>query len=245
MPMIPTRRLLVYVVAGLVVLAVGTGGLISMRSDRSGSDSAGLGGGLVLEAGGAARAGAVDAPPYGTGALGEGSAILASSTSTSTTQIAKIWVQVAGAVRRPGVYEVSEGERVFEAVAEAGGFADDADQQAVALAAQLTDGCRVYVPRIGDAAAGQLQIPAASSDGITATGPSHSGGGGGAAAGPVSLNSATLEQLDTLPGIGPSLAQQILSYRESHGPFTSIDQLTDVPGIGAAKLEQLRPLVQL
>ena len=64
-------------------------------------------------------------------------------------------------------------------------------------------------------------------------------------AGPVSLNSATVEQLDSLPGIGPALAQRILSYRETQGPFTSIDQLGDVPGIGPSKLEQLRPLVTL
>jgi competence protein ComEA len=64
-------------------------------------------------------------------------------------------------------------------------------------------------------------------------------------AGPVSINKATLEELDALPGIGPALAQQIITFRETQGPFTSIDQLTDVPGIGPSKLEQLRPLVGL
>jgi competence protein ComEA len=149
-------------------------------------------------------------------------------------------VQVAGAVRMPGVYHLMAGSRVFEAVAAAGGFVDEADQQAVALAAQLSDGCRVYVPKMGETVSGAVVTPAQSFAGVT-------GGatGGGASGGLVSLNSATAEQLDSLPGIGPSLAQQIIAYRQSKGPFTSIDQLADVPGIGAAKLEQLRPLVVL
>ncbi len=113
-------------------------------------------------------------------------------------------------------------------------------QQAVAQAAQLSDGCRVYVPRIGETAGGAVVTPGQSSAGITG-----GSSGGGSSGGVVSLNSATAEQLDALPGIGPSLAQQIIAYREAQGPFTSVDQLTDVPGIGPAKLEQLRPLVVL
>jgi len=76
--------------------------------------------------------------------------------------------------------------------------------------------------------------------------PGQPGGGTtGAAAGTISLNSATLEQLDSLPGVGPATAQEIIAYREAQGPFTSVDQLTEVPGIGPAKLEKLRPLVGL
>ncbi len=73
----------------------------------------------------------------------------------------------------------------------------------------------------------------------------QTGGAGGATTGPVSLNTATLEQLDSLPGVGPAIAQDIIAYREAQGPFTSVEQLTEVPGIGPAKLEKLRPLVGL
>ena len=80
---------------------------------------------------------------------------------TTTTQAPRIWVQVAGAVHVPGVYQLGAGSRVFEAVAAAGGFADDADQQAVAQAALLSDGCRVYVPKVGETVGGAVLTPAA------------------------------------------------------------------------------------
>jgi competence protein ComEA len=159
---------------------------------------------------------------------------VSSSTTTTTLAVRTIFVQVAGAVRRPGVYEMTEGARVFQAIQKAGGFVEAADEQTVTLAAQLTDGCRVYVPREGETT---ITAVAAVIGGTSAKGPS----GGG----PVSLNSATLEQLDALPGIGPSTAQKIITYRETKGPFTSVDQLTEVPGIGPSKLEELRPLVGL
>jgi competence protein ComEA len=235
---IPTKRVLVYVVAGLVVLAVGAVGLWSLR----GGDGAG---GVVVEAvddGGRSS----DSPQARVGGL----PVETVSSETTTTQVSKIWVQVAGAVRRPGVYQVESGARVFEAVLAAGGFADGADEQGVALAASLTDGCRLYVP-LENETAGQvvqppaMQVPTESTAGLSAGSTPGSSGGVGQAAGPVSLNTATVEQLDTLPGVGPALAQQIISYREANGPFTSVDQLDDVPGIGPAKLEQLRPLVGL
>ena len=226
MPAIPTKRLLVYIATGVVVLVVGTLGLLSMRGGDSGGDES-----LVIQAGGAAQG--------LTAAVGPGDT--PSSLSTTTTQPRKIWVQVVGAVRRPGVYQVDPDVRVFQAVLEAGGFTEDADQEAVALAASLSDGCRIYVPREGEAAVPGAGTPTQSSAGITGGAPA----GGSGAAGPVSLNTATAEQLDSLPGIGPATAQQIIAYREAQGPFTSVDQLTDVPGIGPAKLEQLRPLVEL
>jgi competence protein ComEA len=214
---IPTRRLLVYIAAGLVVLVVSTLGLISMRSG-----SGGPGDGVIIEA------------SASTSGSGDGLGPPTSSSTTSTTQTPTIWVQVSGAVRRPGVYQVASDARVFQAVGQAGGFAEDADQQAIALAAKLSDGCRVYVPRFGEPLGETVRPPE-----------TQTAGAGGATTGIVSLNSGTLEQLDALPGVGPAIAQQIITYRETQGPFTSIDQLTDVPGIGPAKLEQLRPLVGL
>lgn len=240
---VPTRRLLVYVAVGLVVLVAGTAGLLSLRED-----SAEAGDGLVIEGGG------VGSVPGGAetasaAEVGEEAAITAASTtcaSPTTTETPRIWVQVAGAVRRPGVYQVPAGARVFEAVSEAGGFNEDADQEAVALAAELADGCRVYVPRTGEVAEGEFELPGQSSLGIAGSAPpGGSAAGAKGSGGLVSLNSAGLEELDSLPGIGPALAQRIISYREANGPFTSVDQLLEVPGIGPAKLEELRPLVEL
>jgi competence protein ComEA len=236
MPAIPTRRLLVYIATGVVVLIVGTLGLLSMRGEGSVGDT-----GLLIQAGGpgGALAGAAQSL---TAAVGLGDT--PSSLSTTTTQVRKIWVQVVGAVRRPGVYQVDADVRVFQAVLEAGGFTQDADQDAVALAAALSDGCRIYVPREGEAVGAGVQTPIQSSAGITGDGAAGDATGG-ETTGPVSLNTASAEQLDSLPGIGPAIAQQIITYREAQGPFDSVDQLTEVPGIGPAKLEQLRPLVAL
>lgn len=221
----PTKRLFVYVTAGIVVLIVGAFGVLSMRDGAAQGESAR---GEVLAASGISS---VSGDPVLGGADAAGSGL---SSSTTTTATSSIYVQVAGAVRRPGVYRVPPDARVFQAVTEAGGFTEEADQQALTLAARLSDGCRVYVPRVGET----VVEP-------SGPGPEENGGGGHEIVGIVSLNSATLEQLDSLPGIGPAIARDIITYREANGPFTSVDQLTDVPGIGPAKLERLRPLVGL
>lgn len=140
---------------------------------------------------------------------------------------AQVVVHVAGAVRNPGLYRLDEGSRVADALALAGGAGPKADLAAVNLAAPLADGTQVLVPRIGGAGG--------ASGGAVAA--------GAASTGPIRLNSATVEQLDTLPGIGPVTAQQIVQYREENGPFRSVDDLDAVPGIGPARLEQLRELV--
>jgi competence protein ComEA len=210
---IPKKRLLVYAVAGLVVLAVGVGGLMAARPS-SGTPTEDM----VLDV-----SEAVDEVVEEV-----------QQTTTSTTEAALIYVQVAGAVKRPGVYQMPDGCRAFQAVLQAGGFTDDADQEVVPLASRLTDGSRLYVPRKGETVSGQV---------LSNT--SDAGGGSTGATGLVAINSASAEQLDSLPGIGPSLAQKIIQFRETQGPFTSVDQLGDVPGIGPSKLEQLRPLVTL
>jgi competence protein ComEA len=142
-------------------------------------------------------------------------------------------VHVAGAVRTPGVYRLRDGERVQDAVRRAGGPRAGADLNAINLAAKVADGQQVVVPRRGAAAL--------------------SGAGAGAGAGepgsapqaPVSLNSATAEQLDTLDGVGPATASKILEYRRQHGGFRSIDDLGEIPGIGPKRLAALRGKVQL
>lgn len=206
---------------GLVVLVVGAVGIAS--AGGANEETA-----VIV---GASHAG---------GSIGSAVAPGGTVAQSTTTEMARIWVQVAGAVHVPGVYQLLADSRVFEAVAAAGGFTDDANGQAVALAAQLFDGCRVYVPEVGETVSGGVVGPAGSSEGITGGDPTSDSGED-----LVSLNSASAAELDSLPGIGPSLAEQIIIYRENEGPFTSIDQLTDVPGIGPAKLEQLRSLVIL
>jgi competence protein ComEA len=231
MATIPKKRLLVYAAAGLLVLMVGAVGLLAMRSP-GGVPGGVRTEGMVLDVSGAQTGAEGSAWPAGSAIPAPA---VSATASTTTTETPLIYVQVAGAVRRPGVYQVPSDARAFQAVLQAGGFSGDADQEAVPLAARLSDGCRLYIPRRGEAMLG----PALSAD------PGGSGSGTTSESGPVSLNAATLEEFDSLPGIGPALAQQIISYREAHGPFTSIDQLSEVPGIGPSKLEQLRPLVGL
>jgi competence protein ComEA len=148
-------------------------------------------------------------------------------TGVRRTPARMLYVHVAGAVRRPGLYRVPAGARVAAAVARAGGAARGGDLTAVNLAARVADGQQVIVPRAGAAAA---------------AGPPAAGGAGAAVAGAVkpSLATATVEQLDALDGIGPALAKRIVDYRTQHGGFRSIGQLQEVSGIGEKRFEALK-----
>jgi competence protein ComEA len=136
----------------------------------------------------------------------------------------RLFVDVVGAVRRPGLYRLPDGSRVADAVSRAGGATRRADLSLVNLAAPLADGLQVVVPR-------------------RQSGSSGAAGGSTTPGGPVHLNTATLEQLDALPGVGPVTAQKILDYRQKNGAFTSADDLDAIPGIGPARLDTLRDLV--
>jgi len=146
-------------------------------------------------------------------------------------------VHVVGAVRQPGLYRLREGARVADAVARAGGATRGADLAALNLAAPLVDGIQVLVPRL-QAAAGALD-PTGSEPSADASVASADAGLGRK----LSLSSATADELDELPGVGPITAQKILDYRAEHGPFRSVDDLDAVPGIGPTRIEQLRDLV--
>lgn len=152
----------------------------------------------------------------------------------------RVTVHVAGAVRRPGLYKLPAGARVDDALRRAGGPARRADLTAVNLAAKLEDGRQILVPRRAPEGAG-------GGGGGAAGGGSPVAAGGQAAAGapapPINLNTATLEQLDTLDGVGPGIAQRILDYREQHGGFRRVEELAEVPGIGDKRLATLTPLV--
>jgi competence protein ComEA len=145
----------------------------------------------------------------------------------------RLVVHVVGAVRRPGLYRLREGQRVADAVSRAGGATRRADLAALNLAAPLVDGTQVLVPaRVAAVSPGMSSSP-----GLPPAAPSS------APQAKVSLATATLEQLDALPGVGPVTAQKIVDYRTEHGPFASVDGLDDVPGIGPATIEDLRDYV--
>jgi competence protein ComEA len=152
-------------------------------------------------------------------------------------------VHVAGAVRKPGVYRLSGGARVADAVERAGGATRRADLGGVNLAAKLEDGRQIVVPLSARAAAATgAAAPGAGAGGATASG---GAAGAGPPAAPVNLNTATPEQLDTLPGVGPATVQKILEYREQHGGFGSVEELGEVSGIGEKRLAALREQVQV
>jgi competence protein ComEA len=174
-----------------------------------------LAGRFVLGAGTTTVAPLPPPPPQGAGVTG--------------LPAARVVVDIVGAVRRPGLYRLEQGTRIADAVARAGGATGKADLSMVNLAAPLADGEQVVVPKRGAAGA--------------AAGAGAAGAGAAATTGPVHLSTATLEQLDSLPGIGPVTAQKILDYRTKHGAFTSVDELDAVPGIGPSRMDQLQDLV--
>jgi competence protein ComEA len=163
---------------------------------------------------------------------GPASAAPASSSASATPVV----VAVSGRVRRPGVVTVPAGARVIDVLKAAGGPLPGADLGMLNLARKVADGELVAVG-----------VPASAPGAPAAAGteaPSAGDPAGGAAE-PIDLNTATLAELDTLPGVGPVLAQRILDWRTQHGQFASVDQLSDVSGIGDARLAQLRDLVRV
>lgn len=162
----------------------------------------------------------------------EGSSGATETTSSSSGEFSvaaegggpDVVVDVAGAVRRPGVYRLPAGARVIDALKRAGGAAPGAALEAIDRAARLADGQQVVVPEQGPGGTAAAAAPTED--------------------GPIGLGSATVDQLDTIDGIGPITAEKIVEYRDQHGGLASVDQLDDVSGIGPATMESLRARLQ-
>lgn len=249
--------LLVGITALVVVVAVAAFGMVAgaLSSDGFALER----GGAVGDAGagepagdGSARAG-TSAQGANGNAANQG-ADAGSAGQSSAAEPKRIVVHVAGAVAAPGVRELAEGARVQDAVDASGGFAADAAPDAVNLARTLEDGEQVLIPTQAEVEAGVAAASAvgASSSGTVSgsSGSAGSGTGSGGSApfganvgGKVNLNTATAAELNALPGIGPATADKIVADRTKNGPFSSVDDLQRVAGIGAKKLDGLRDLV--
>lgn len=150
-------------------------------------------------------------------------------TANEEMKPAIIFVDMKGAILRPGVYKLEENDRVQDAIMLAGGFLDDADETKINLAARVVDEMVIYVPKIGEQNLNDVgeAIAAQSEDGR------------------ININNATSEQLQELPGIGAAKAASIVAYREQHGPFKKIDDLVNVSGIGEKIFDQLKDLIKV
>lgn len=168
----------------------------------------------------------------GGGGGGDGGTTAPAATVSRAPDVPRMTlVHVAGAVRKPGVYRVGGDTRVIQAVRMAGGPTRDADLSRLNLAAPVADGQQVVIP---------VRPRAVAAAGGAAGATAAAGASGGATA-PVSLSSATAADLEALDGVGPALAARIIAWRDSHGGFASVDALDEVPGIGPARMEALRP----
>ena len=150
-----------------------------------------------------------------------------------------IRVHVSGAVMSPGVYEMSEGDRVLDAVASAGGVQPNADLASINLARRVQDEAQYHIPRLGEPT---LVPNSAPEQRASIPNDRTTSADGRASPSLINLNTATAQELELLPGIGPVMAGRIIAYREANGLFTSIDDVESVPGIGPKTLESIRPL---
>ncbi|NSC21688.1 ComEA family DNA-binding protein [Streptomyces albus subsp. chlorinus] len=192
--------------------------------------------GVAVPSAQGATEGASARPREGSGAPAVAGGVPAASPGASSGK--RLVVDVSGKVRDPGVHHLPAGSRVADALDAAGGLRKGADTSELNQARLLVDGEQIVVGEPGKGGAAAAPPPGAASAGGAAA-----GGAGGASGAPVSLSSATPEQLETLPGVGPVLAQHIVDYRTEHGGFTSVDQLKEVNGIGEKRFADIQPQV--
>jgi competence protein ComEA len=229
----------VVVVVAVVVVLVGA--LLSGGGEGSGGT-----GGVVVRGAPTAGAGGASGVPSPSAGASAGAA-------PSAPGAGRVVVHVLGAVRRSGVVELPASSRVGDALERAGGATDDADLDRLNLARVLTDGERLYVPRVGQQEVPEALGPMAdgAAAGPTAGAGAGAGSGGGSAgtggeeSAVVDLNTADQTALETLPGIGPGLAGRIIAWRDEHGRFTAVEDLLDVSGIGDVRFAELRDRVRV
>ena len=153
-----------------------------------------------------------------------------SPTAVPTATVAPIRVHVSGAVHNPGVFSLPAGSRVQEVVEAAGGVTEEADLDRINLAAWVNDGQKIHVPRQGETDPPTTNLDAGAAAGLVGTAK-------------ININTATAEQLDTLPGIGPAYAERIIRYRQEEGSFESIEQIMEVRGIGQVCFEDIKDMI--
>ena len=185
--------------------------------------------------------------PFASSTVAAGS-VGTDSVASPALQVSRITVYVSGEVAKPGVYVLLPTARMIDAVQAAGGATSAADLVVVNLAAPLVDAAQVFIPRIGSIPRVKLPRPHAGIN-LPTAGSAVGGAVGGTSAtavpGIVDLNSASLSDLDSLPGVGPSTAQAIIDYRVTNGPYASVDDLLNVRGIGPSKLAAMRARVRV
>ncbi len=162
------------------------------------------------------------------------------ATPEATATPGPLRIFVSGQVAAADVYELLPGSIAAAAIEAAGGFTAEADTAVVNLAQPLQDGMQIYVPALNEAAAAP---PIFQNNVANQAAPEADTADGGTTFRLVNLNTATVQELDTLPGIGPSTAQSIVAFRQENGPFTTIEQVMDVSGIGEAKFAQMKDLI--
>jgi competence protein ComEA len=222
----------------IALLALAAAGFLWLTAQPRAADpppvpaAGGSGSGLVLPRVGAADGGGGDAG----GGAGSSAGAAGAVGSPGMAAGATIAVDVVGRVQHPGLVRLPQGSRVIDAIEAAGGTTAGAELEAVNLARKVVDGEQIRVPRHGEAPPSAAGAPA------PATGAAPAAGDPGQPGVPIDLNTATAEQLDTLPGIGEVTANQIIAYRTEH-PFRSVDDLRQIPGIGDRRFDLLKDLV--
>ena len=206
------------VVAILVVIAAASGLAMASFNSRSG--------GVSFERSDEASA---------SDARGSGDASPDDESSAKSSSAAEVYVDVDGAVVRPGVYRLKDGARVSQAIDAAGGLMAEADVTGLNRASKITDGQKIYVPTVGEQ---QAAAAVGGAESGAATTP-----GAGSSSGLVNINTASAAELQTLSGIGPSMAQSIIDERSKNGPFASVDDLMRVSGIGEKKLAKIKDCI--
>lgn len=216
----PRLRVGVGAAVVLLLLALVVAVIVSAIGQQAGQRT--VGSGSVSIPSGGATPEPIDG---GAGALSSGA-----SGIDSIDDGVPIFIHVLGAVARPGLFELKDGARVMDAIAAAGGLTAEADPAGVNLARLVSDGEQFYVPRQGEVPPGLPVAPSGA-------------GGANAPAAKVNLNTATVADLDSLPRIGPTMAQRIIDYRTTNGRFASVDGLRDVAGIGDKTFDALKDLI--